>query len=313
MAANPSELFEVIADLQRHLAWQESDTGAVILAEAGALKSSPVPPAARVMAPPNRAPETPSRAAPSPSRPAESTLNRTPPASPAARLSSAARPLASEPAPVRKPSVPGARAKSVADLAPITGYSEADRRPLDEIKRELGECTRCKLCSGRKQIVFGVGNPRAKLVFVGEGPGAEEDAQGIPFVGPAGQLLTKMIEAMGFGRDEVYICNVVKCRPPDNRTPEIDEIEACEPFLRAQLGALQPQVIVALGKTAAQTLLREELPITKIRGTWREYAGIPVMPTFHPSYLLRKPDEKKNSWSDLQQVMKVFGKEPKRS
>lgn len=184
----------------------------------------------------------------------------------------------------------------------------AEHRTLEEIRTEIGDCRRCKLCGGRTQIVFGVGNPKAELVFVGEGPGAEEDAQGIPFVGKAGQLLTKMIEAMGFRRDEVYICNVVKCRPPGNRNPEPDEIEACEPFLRAQLGSINPKVIVALGKFAAQTLLRDPTPITRLRGNWREYCGIPLMPTFHPAYLLRNPAEKKNAWLDLRQVMKTFGK-----
>ena len=182
------------------------------------------------------------------------------------------------------------------------------RRTLQEIRDELGDCRRCKLCSGRTNIVFGVGSPNAELVFVGEGPGADEDEQGIPFVGKAGQLLTKMIEAMGFEREQVYICNVVKCRPPNNRNPEPDEIDACEPFLRAQLGAIQPKAIVALGKFAAQTLLRDSTPITRLRGSWREYCGIPLMPTFHPAYLLRNPAEKKNAWLDLRQVMKFFGK-----
>jgi DNA polymerase len=180
---------------------------------------------------------------------------------------------------------------------------------LEQIRQELGDCRRCKLCSGRTQIVFGVGNPHAELVFVGEGPGAEEDAQGIPFVGKAGQLLTKMIEAMGFAREDVYICNVVKCRPPGNRNPEPDEIAACEPFLRAQLGAIGPKAVVALGKFAAQTLLRDDTPISRLRGRWREYCGIKLMPTFHPAYLLRNPAEKRNAWADLQQVMKHFGKQ----
>jgi uracil-DNA glycosylase family 4 len=182
----------------------------------------------------------------------------------------------------------------------------ARRRTLDEVRRELGDCRRCKLCAGRKQIVFGSGNPRARLVFVGEGPGAEEDAQGLPFVGPAGQLLTKMILAMGFSRDDVYICNVVKCRPPGNRNPEPDEISACEPFLRAQLESIGPQVVVALGKFAAQTLLRETTPITRLRGQWRTYQGMRLMPTFHPAYLLRNPAEKKPCWEDLKAVMAVL-------
>ncbi|MCA2978393.1 MAG: uracil-DNA glycosylase [Myxococcaceae bacterium] len=183
-----------------------------------------------------------------------------------------------------------------------------ERRPLDEIRRELGDCQRCKLCKGRSSIVFGSGNPRAELVFVGEGPGEEEDRQGVPFVGKAGQLLTKMIEAMKFSRDEVYICNVVKCRPPNNRNPEPDEIEACEPFLRAQLASLQPKVIVALGKFAATTLLRDQTSITRLRGQWREYQGVALMPTFHPAYLLRQPEEKRLAWMDLQEVMKRFGR-----
>lgn len=201
------------------------------------------------------------------------------------------------PAPVTRPVAPPAPSEPII------------RRPLDEIRRELGDCQRCKLCNqGRNTIVFGAGNPRAELVFVGEGPGEEEDRQGVPFVGKAGQLLTKMIEAMTFSRDEVYICNVVKCRPPGNRNPEPDEIEACEPFLKAQLASLQPKVIVALGKFAAQTLLRDTTPITRLRGQWKTYQGVALMPTFHPAYLLRQPEEKRVAWLDLQEVMKRLGR-----
>ena len=178
------------------------------------------------------------------------------------------------------------------------------------IRDELGECSRCKLAPGRTTLVFGVGNPRAELMFVGEGPGADEDAQGEPFVGKAGQLLTRMIEAMGFRRDEVYIANVVKCRPPGNRDPEPDEIAACEPFLRQQIAAVHPKVVVALGRFAVQTLLRDPTPITKQRGRWREYGGVKLMPTFHPAYLLRNPPEKKKAWEDLQLVMKELGSAP---
>lgn len=192
--------------------------------------------------------------------------------------------------------------------APAPPALNGGRRTLDEVRRELGDCRRCKLCAGRKQIVFGSGNPKARLVFVGEGPGAEEDAQGLPFVGAAGQLLTKMIAAMGLKRDDVYICNVVKCRPPGNRNPEPDEIAACEPFLRAQLEAIGPEVVVALGKFAAQTLLREATPITRLRGHWRTYQGMKLMPTFHPAYLLRNPAEKKPCWEDLKAVMAVLAK-----
>jgi DNA polymerase len=195
------------------------------------------------------------------------------------------------------------------ESAPAVRPSASAPPTLEAVRAELGDCRRCKLCEGRKNLVFGVGNPNAELVFVGEGPGADEDEQGIPFVGKAGQLLTKMIEAMGFTRDQVYICNVVKCRPPGNRNPEPDEIDACEPFLKAQLAALRPKAIVALGKFAAQTLLRDDTSITRLRGQWREYEGIRLMPTFHPAYLLRSPDQKRLAWEDLQQVMALFGKE----
>jgi DNA polymerase len=178
------------------------------------------------------------------------------------------------------------------------------------VRGELGECTRCKLARGRHHLVFGVGNPAAQLVFVGEGPGEDEDLQGEPFVGRAGQLLTKMIEAMGYARGDVYIANVVKCRPPGNRNPEPDEIAACEPFLRAQLAAIRPRVIVALGKFAAQTLLRDTTPISRLRGRWFTYEGVRLMPTFHPAYLLRSPEEKRKAWDDLQLVMKELGKPP---
>lgn len=191
-------------------------------------------------------------------------------------------------------------------------YGLGDRgcgsEPLLAVRAELGECTRCKLSGGRTHLVFGVGSPAAELMFVGEGPGADEDQQGEPFVGRAGQLLTKMIEAMGFRREEVYIANVVKCRPPENRNPEPDEIEACEPFLRAQIAAIRPRVLVALGKFAAQTLLRDPTPITRLRGGWREYEGVRLMPTFHPAYLLRSPGEKAKAWEDLKLVVKELGR-----
>jgi uracil-DNA glycosylase len=180
-------------------------------------------------------------------------------------------------------------------------------RSLEEIRADLGDCTRCKLSKGRRNIVFGVGNPKAELVFVGEGPGWEEDAKGEPFVGAAGQLLDRMIEAIGFKRSEVYICNVVKCippvRPPNNRFPESDEIAACSPFLRAQIEAIRPKVIVALGRCAAQTLLGSEASLSRVRGTWHDFHGIKLMPTFHPAYLLRSPHEKRKAWEDLKKVI----------
>ncbi len=167
----------------------------------------------------------------------------------------------------------------------------------------IGDCTRCKLCEGRTQVVFGSGDPDAQLVFVGEGPGAEEDKQGVPFVGRAGQLLTKMIEAMGLSRDRVHIINVVKCRPPGNRDPEPDEVASCSPFLKAQLEIIKPKVIVTLGRYASQTLLATTTPMSQLRGTWTSYQGIDVMPTFHPAFLLRNPPKKKEVWMDLQEVM----------
>jgi uracil-DNA glycosylase len=183
---------------------------------------------------------------------------------------------------------------------PPTGVGAAG---LQVIRDELGDCQRCKLHPQRKNIVYGVGNPDAPLVFIGEAPGAEEDKQGEPFVGAAGQLLTKMIEAMGFGREDVYIANILKCRPPGNRNPEPDEIAQCEPFLKKQLAALRPRMIVALGKFAAQCLLRSDAPISRLRGQFHTYEGIPLMPTFHPAYLLRNPSAKREVWDDLKQVM----------
>jgi uracil-DNA glycosylase len=158
---------------------------------------------------------------------------------------------------------------------------------LAMIRADLGECTRCKLCAARTQIVFGVGDPRARVMFVGEGPGADEDAKGEPFVGRAGQKLNEMIQAIGLARKDVYIANIVKCRPPDNRTPEPDEVATCSPFLFRQIEAIAPAVIVALGSPAAKTLLGTKTGITQLRGNWGRFRGIPVMPTFHPAYLLR--------------------------
>jgi uracil-DNA glycosylase family 4 len=179
---------------------------------------------------------------------------------------------------------------------------------LSLVREELGDCQRCKLAGRRTHIVFGTGNPAAALVFIGEAPGADEDRLGEPFVGAAGQLLTKMIEAMGLARQDVYICNVLKCRPPQNRPPEPDEVAACEPFLKKQLAALQPRMIVTLGKFAAHCLLRVDTPITRLRGTFSRYQDIPVMPTYHPSFLLRDPSRKREAWADLQQVMAALKK-----
>lgn len=208
-----------------------------------------------------------------------------------------------------RPTAPGAPAPGVAAPAPAPEAVAAQAGgPADKLRllqaESLGECTRCKLHRGRTHIVFGVGNPEADLVFVGEGPGADEDRQGIPFVGRAGQLLTKMIKAMGHDRDDVYICNVVKCRPPNNRDPEPEEVAACEPFLKGQLSIIQPRVIVGMGRYACQTLLHTSTSISRLRGRWQTYEGVDFMPTFHPAYLLRSPEKKRDAWSDLQQVMR---------
>ncbi|HEY8517545.1 MAG TPA: uracil-DNA glycosylase [Candidatus Binatia bacterium] len=179
---------------------------------------------------------------------------------------------------------------------------------LDALRGVIGDCTRCRLAGGRTHLVFGVGNPKARLMFVGEGPGRDEDLQGEPFVGRAGALLTDIIEkGMRLKRSDVYICNVVKCRPPNNRNPEPDEVEACSPFLLRQVDLVAPEVIVALGKFAAQTLLRTTTPIMRLRGVWHEYRGIPLMPTLHPAYLLRNPGDKKLVWQDIKQVMARLG------
>ena len=181
------------------------------------------------------------------------------------------------------------------------------RPTLEQVREELGDCTRCKLHKTRTQIVFGVGNPKASLVFVGEAPGADEDAQGEPFVGRAGQLLTKIIGAMGMRREDVYICNIIKCRPPNNRTPEADEIVACQPFLLKQLQAIGPKFICALGGPASQTLLQTKEPISRLRGKFYDFHGIPLLPTFHPAFLLRNPNEKKTVWEDMKLLMRRMG------
>jgi DNA polymerase len=181
---------------------------------------------------------------------------------------------------------------------------------LDELSAFIGDCKRCKLAPLRTHLVFGVGNPNADLMFVGEAPGADEDARGEPFVGRAGQLLTDIIErGMGLSRADVYICNVIKCRPPDNRNPEPDEVAACEPFLMRQIDLVRPRAIVALGSFAVQALLKVKTPISRLRGNWQEVRGVKLMPTFHPAYLLRSPGEKRLVWQDIQEVMKVLGLE----
>jgi uracil-DNA glycosylase family 4 len=188
---------------------------------------------------------------------------------------------------------PNLRSGETGDAAPI----------LHSIREDLGDCTRCKLHRlGRTQVVFGVGNPNADLMFVGEAPGGDEDIQGIPFVGRAGQLLTKIIEAIGLKRDDVYIANVIKCRPPGNRNPEPDEVETCEPFLFRQIDAIAPKVIVALGTFAAKALLKTNDPISRLRGRVYDYRGAKLIPTFHPAFLLRSPERKRDVWDDMKKV-----------
>jgi uracil-DNA glycosylase len=182
-----------------------------------------------------------------------------------------------------------------------TPNNEAD---LNKIYTDMTGCRLCSLGKTRRNLVFGDGNPQAKVVFVGEAPGADEDEQGLPFVGRAGQLLTKIIEAMGLSRKEVYICNILKCRPPQNRNPLPEEIAVCEPFLKRQLRSISPQIICALGTFAAKTLLKTDVPISALRGRFHLYEGIKLMPTYHPAYLLRNPSAKKLVWEDVQRIMK---------
>lgn len=203
-------------------------------------------------------------------------------------------------APTRTPPLPASAVS--ADARDPTPW--ADRQPtLEEVRAHLGDCQRCGLCEGRSKIVFGDGNPNADLMFIGEGPGEHEDRQGLPFVGRAGELLTQMIEkGIGLSRSDVYICNIVKCRPPNNRTPLAPEVSACRPFLDGQIRAVAPKVIVTLGKPAAGLLLGREIAITRVRGTWHDYQGIPLMPTLHPAYVLRQytPENRRAVWQDLQ-------------
>jgi DNA polymerase len=202
----------------------------------------------------------------------------------------------------------------------VTGPIAGNSRPtdLDSLRALIGACTRCKLSQRRTNLVFGEGSPKARLVFVGEGPGAEEDAAGRPFVGEAGKLLTKIIEnGMGLKREDVYICNVVKCRPPNNRDPEADEVQTCLPFLEQQLNIIKPEVICTLGRIAAQTLLGREFKITQERGNWFSFAGIPLMATFHPAYILRNPTEERRLkglvWEDVKEIMRRLGLKVRRN
>ena len=189
------------------------------------------------------------------------------------------------------------------------GSAEDKAEALERLRHTLGDCQRCKLAHGRTNIVFGEGNPAAEIMFIGEGPGRDEDAQGRPFVGEAGKLLTSLINKMGFERDEVYIGNIIKCRPKNNRDPEEDEIASCLPFIKCQAQIIRPKAIMALGRISAHTLLGSNTPISKLRGRFAEFEGIPVMPTFHPAYLLRNRKEKDKVWADALQVLKKLGRD----
>ncbi len=205
-------------------------------------------------------------------------------------------------------------ARSVATLSRWGGCAGGSAEPgaappadtLETIRADLGDCRRCALSAHRTHLVFGEGDPGAQLVFVGEGPGGEEDRSGRPFVGPAGQLLTRIIQAMHLTREQVYICNVVKCRPPGNRNPEPAEIDTCRPYLDRQIAAIGPRVICTLGTFATRTLLDTDAPISRLRGRFHDYKGIKVMPTFHPAYLLRNPEQKRPAWEDVKKIMTLL-------
>ncbi|MHB8524971.1 MAG: uracil-DNA glycosylase [Candidatus Acidiferrales bacterium] len=218
------------------------------------------------------------------------------------RMASAVMPPNSTPLTAPAPALPVIKSASL-----FESNERVEGDTLERIREDIGDCKRCKLCEQRNKIVFGAGSAKADLVFVGEGPGHDEDIQGLPFVGRAGKLLTQMIEAMGVSRDDVYIANVVKCRPPQNRAPEPDEIETCSPFLYRQLAVIRPKAVVCLGAIAFQSLTGTKQPISRLRGQWLEFRGIPLMATYHPAYLLRNPNAKGDVWEDLKKVMAHLG------
>jgi uracil-DNA glycosylase len=215
-------------------------------------------------------------------------------------------------APVKAPASASPFLPIVNETGLFDSFERVANDSLTRIREDIGDCTRCKLHKGRTKLVFGVGNPKAELMFVGEGPGRDEDMQGEPFVGRAGKLLTQMIEAMSLSRQDVYIANVVKCRPPENRLPEKDEITTCSPFLLRQIEVIQPKVICCLGSCSAQTLLQTTQGISKFRGEWLDFRGTKLMATYHPAYLLRNPSAKGEVWKDLQKIMAVLGLKPRK-
>lgn len=233
-----------------------------------------------------------------------------------ATTSVAERPPLERPTPSTRahPATPAERPPGMPALAPPPLVTVArGAAALEAVRLDLGECTRCKLHAHRTKLVFGVGDPEAEILFVGEGPGEDEDKRGEPFVGRAGQLLTRIIEdGMGLRRSDVYICNIVKCRPPQNREPERDEIASCMPFLERQIAAVGPKVIVTLGRPSTSTLLGKHVAITTLRGKWQEYRGVPLMPTYHPAYVLRQytPEVRRHVWEDMKEVLRRVGREP---
>ncbi len=204
---------------------------------------------------------------------------------------------------VEVPMAPDPNPRPLCSLDGQDSASDCRVETLEEVRADLGDCQRCALSKGREQIVFGTGSATARLVLVGESPGRKEDQQGLPFVGEAGALLERILFAMSLKREDIYICNIQKCRPPNNRDPRPEEIAACVPFLKRQLAAVQPQLIVTLGSLASQSLLETSQPILELRGHWQSYADIPVMPTYHPAFLLRNPAAKREVWEDMKQVM----------
>jgi uracil-DNA glycosylase family 4 len=312
-----AELAAVVDETRRHLEWMR-DVGVRMLRResgASAATTAPAAPALPSVSPQPAGPPSSGRSRPvfmhDPAPPAKPTP---PPASapppPVVKVAAPYSPPAVKAEPVVKPAASGLFAPARIATEGLPEATAPDKATaLKLIRQDLGSCTRCQLSKTRTTIVYGQGNPDAELLFLGEAPGEDEDRSGLAFVGKAGQLLTRMIEAMGYTRDDVYICNINKCRPPGNRKPEPEEVAACRPIVERQILAIRPKVIVALGATATQTLLNTTVGITKLRNQWTEWQGIPVMPTFHPSYLLRVPTEKGKAWDDLKLVLAKVGKQ----
>ena len=300
--ADREEFSALVRGWATYLEWSR-DTGAAALSRTeGRALDAPSIPATQPIEPAQRAPEAPAPAAPiAPSAPAPAA---SPAPIPAPRSEPAVEPSA--PAPLFADARPSAPSLSAIPTTLLRG--EARLRALAVVEQEARDCTRCRLCAGRTQSVFARGNPEAELLFVGEAPGADEDRVGKPFVGAAGRLLDRILGAMGMSEDDVYIANVVKCRPPNNRPPEDDEAAACGPLLDRQLAIVRPKVIVAWGRTPTRYLLRRNDAMGKLRGSWFELDGVPVLPTWHPAYLLRNPDAKKDTWADMKRVLEKMGR-----